>query len=122
MRPTFVSRAVGATSTGPSIPPAAPIDFRFSGLRDAAAAKRLYRKVLTDRSHPQPRAINTDPVRLYGAAISGVKKEGILRRRCCHRPAQYVNNIPEQDQRAIKRRVKAKLGFRESHAGAAHRR
>ena len=67
-------------------------------------------------SHPQPRVINTDQARLYGSAIAGVKKEGILRRRCRHRPVQYLNNIVEQDHRAIKRRVKAKQGFRAFHA------
>ena len=80
-------------------------------------AKRLFRKALTNPSHRQPRVINTDQARLYGAAISGVKQEGILRRRCRHRPIQYLNNIlVEQDHRAIKRRVKAKQGFREFHA------
>ena len=113
MSPAFVSRAVGATSTEPSIPPEPR---STSGLRDAAAAKRLFRKALADPSHPQPRVINTDQARLYGAAISGVKKEGLLRRRCRHRPVQYWNNILEQDHRAIKRRVKAKQGFRAFHA------
>ena len=88
----------------------------LSGLRDAATAKRLCRKALTNPSHRQPRVINTDQARLYGAAISGVKKEGILRHRCRHRPVQYLNNILEQDYRAIKRRVKAKQGFREFYA------
>jgi hypothetical protein len=41
-----------------------------------------------------------------------MKGEGTLRRRCRHRPVQYLNNILEQDHRAIKRRVKAKQGFR----------
>ena len=41
-----------------------------------------------------------------------MKEEGTLRRRCRHRPVQYLNNILEQDHRAIKRRVKAKQGFR----------
>ena len=91
----------------------ATIDFMLSGLRGAAAAKRLFRKALTDPSHPQPRVINTDPARLYGAAILGVKQEGILRRRCRHRPVQYSNNILEQDHRAIRRRVKARQSFRE---------
>ena len=45
-----------------------------------------------------------------------MKKEGILRRCCRHRPVQYLNNILEQDHRAIKRGVKAKQGFREFHA------
>ena len=33
-----------------------------------------------------------------------------------HRPVQYLNNILEQDHRAIKRRVNAKQGFREFQA------
>ena len=45
-----------------------------------------------------------------------MKEEVTLRRRCRHRPVQYLNNILEQDHRAIKRRVKAKQGFREFHA------
>jgi transposase-like protein len=45
-----------------------------------------------------------------------VKAEGTLRRRCRHRPVQYLNNILEQDHRAIKRRVKAKQSFREFQA------
>ena len=94
----------------------ATIDFVLSGRRDAAAATRLCRKALTDPAHPQPRVINTDQARLYGSAIAGMKKEGILRRRCRHRPVPYVNNIVEQDHRAIKRRVKAKQGFREFQA------
>jgi transposase-like protein len=104
----YLYRAIDSTG--------ATIDFVLSGLRDAATAKRLFRKALTDPSHPQPRVINTDQARLYVAAISGVKKEGILRRRCRHRPVQYLNNILEQDHRAIKRRVKAKQGFREFQA------
>ena len=101
----YLYRAIDSTG--------ATIDFVLSGLRDADTAKRLFRKALTDPSHPQPRVINTDQARLYGAAISGVKQEGVLRRRCRHRPVQYLNNILEQDHRAIKRRVKAKQGFRE---------
>ena len=36
------------------------VDFLLSALRDADAAKQLFRKALSDQSHPQPRAINTD--------------------------------------------------------------
>jgi transposase, IS6 family len=93
------------------------IDFLLSALRDAAAAKRLFRQALSDRPHPQPRVINTNQARLYGAAIAAVKAEGTLRRRCRHRPVQYLNSILEQDHRAIKRRVKAKQSFREFQAG-----
>ena len=60
-------------------------------------------------------AKSTHQAPLYGSALSEVKQEGILRRRCRHRPVQNLNNILEQDHRAVKRRVKAKQGFRESH-------
>ena len=94
----------------------ATIDFLLSALRDAEAAKRLFRKALSNSSHPQPRVINTDLAPIYGSAIPDTKKEGILRHRCRHRPVQYLNNILEQDHRAIKRRVIAKQGFREFQA------
>ena len=94
----------------------ATIDFLLSALRDADAAKRLFRNALSDLSHPQPRVINTDLAPIYGSAIADIKKEGTLRSRCRHRPVQYLNNIIEQDHRAIKRRVNAKQGFREFQA------
>lgn len=104
----YLYRAIDSTG--------ATIDFLLSALRDADAAKRLFRKALSDRCHPQPRVINTDLAPIYGSAIQTLKKEGTLRRRCRHRPVQYLNNILEQDHRAIKRRVNAKQGFREFRA------
>ena len=94
----------------------ATIDFLLSALRDANAARRLFRKALSNLSHPQPRVINTDLAPICGSAIADIKKEGTLRSRCRHRPVQYLNNIIEQDHRAIKRRVNAKQGFREFQA------
>jgi len=94
----------------------ATIDFLLSAFRDADAAKRLFRKALGARSHPQPRVINTDLAPIYSCAIPDSKKEGTLRTRSRHRPVQYLNNILEQDHRAIKRRVNAKQGFREFQA------
>jgi transposase-like protein len=94
----------------------ATIDLLLSALHDADAAKRLFRKALADRSHPPPGVINTDQAPIYGSAISGIKKEGTLCHRCRHRPVHFLNNILEQDHRAIKRRVTAKQGFREFQA------
>ena len=98
----------------------ATIDFVLSVWRDAGAARRLFRKALTDPSHPQPRVINTDQARLYGSAISGVKKEGILRRRCRHRPVQYLNNIVEQDHRAIQTTRESQAVVSRVSGGAAN--
>src|SRR5271170_3930378 len=108
----FVSRSSSATLTGivvyqPELLITDPFDL---------SKERLFRQALSDPSHPQPGVINTDQARLYGAAIAAVKAEGTLRHRCRHRPVQYLNNILEQDHRAIKRRVKAKQSFREFHA------
>ena len=104
----YLSRAIDSRG--------ATIDFVPSALRDAAAARRLFRKALTDPSHPQPRVIHTDQARLDGAASPAVKTDGTLRRRCRHRPVRYLNTILEPDHRAIKRRGKATQGFREFHA------
>src|ERR1035438_9214282 len=60
--------------------------------------------------------INTDQAPIYSSAIPDTKKEGTPRNRCRQRPVQYLNNILEQDHRAIKRRVSAKQGFREFQA------
>jgi IS6 family transposase len=75
----------------------ATIDFLLSGLRDAEAARRSFLKALSNLSHPEPRVINTDLAPMYGSAIPDLKKEGALRRRCRHRPAQYSYNVREQD-------------------------
>src|ERR1017187_3912847 len=104
----YLYRAIDSTG--------ATIDFLLSALRDAAEAKPLSRKALSDPSHPRPRFLNPDLARVYCSAIAAVKEEGTLRRLCRHRPVQYLNNILEQDHRAIKRRVKAKQSFREFQA------
>ena len=41
-----------------------------------------------------------------------LKAEGALEEDCQHRPVQYLNNVLEQDHRAIKRRVRASQHFR----------
>ena len=91
----------------------ATIDFFLSAFRSAAAAKALLAKGLADPSHPQPRVINTDKAKCYPPAIDESKEEGVLRKRCRHRPVQYLNNILEQDHRAIKKRIRAKQHFRQ---------
>ena len=91
----------------------ATIDFYLSAFRSAEAAKALLAKALADPSHPQPRVINTDQAKCYPPAIRESKEKAVLRKRCRHRPVQYLNNILEQDHRAIKRRIRAKQHFRQ---------
>ena len=56
----YLYRAID--SAGPTI------DFSLSALRDADAAKRLFRQALKDLSHPQPPVINADPAAIYRSA------------------------------------------------------
>lgn len=90
----------------------ATIEFFLSPFRDLDAAKSLFRRALRNGAHPQPRVINTDLAPTYTSAITALQRSGIIAKRCLHRPAQYLNNIIEQDHRAIKKRVNAKQGFR----------
>jgi len=85
----------------------ATIEFFLPAFRDKDAAKSLFRRSLRDGAHRQPRVINTDLAATCSAAIPELKRTGVIRRRCRHRPVQYLNNIIEQDHRAIKRRVNA---------------
>jgi transposase, IS6 family len=97
----------------------ATIEFFLSAFRDLDAAKSLFRRALRNGAHLQPRVINTDLAPTYASAIPALKRTGIIGRHCRHRPVQYLNNIIEQDHRAIKKRVNAKQGFRTF--GAARR-
>ena len=52
----------------------------------------------------------------YPKVITELKNTGELGKRCRCRPVRYLNNIVEQDHRAIKRRVRASQGFRAFHS------
>src|ERR1700758_4696212 len=111
MRPTSASRASGCIYTG-LWTPGATIDFLLSAIRDAAAAERFLAKALGGENHPAPRLVNTDEDAGYPPAIVRLKAEEALKENCRHRPVQYLNNVLEQDHRAIKRRVRASQHFR----------
>ena len=101
---TYLYRAVDSTG--------ATIDFLLSARRDAAAAKRFFQKALRAPGHPRPRVINVDKNPSYPKVIAELKQTRELGRRCRCRPVRFLNNIVEQDHRAIKRRVRASQGFR----------
>ena len=90
----------------------ATIDFLLSAKRDAAAAERFLAKALGGENHPAPRVINTDEHAGYPPAIVRLKAEEALKENCRHRQVQYLNNVLEQDHRAIKRRIRASQDFR----------
>src|SRR6476620_11826839 len=105
---TYLYRAVDSSGD--------TIEFLLSPKRDADAAKRFFQKALQSPNHPRPRVINADRNPAYPSAIDELKRTR-ERGRCCRcRPVRYLNNVVEQDHRAIKRRVRAMQGFRSFHS------
>src|SRR5215469_14935372 len=104
---TYLYRAVDSSG--------ATIDFWLSTQRDAAAAKLFFQRALRAPGHPRPRVINVDGNPSYATVVRELKRERKLSRRCGCRTCPYLNNIVEQDHRAIKRRVNASQGFRSFH-------
>jgi transposase-like protein len=98
------SWASGATCIVAVNSSGATIDFLNSAKQDAAAAERFLSKTLGRQHHPVPRVINTDGHSACPPAIVRFKAEGAFDEDCRHRPVPYLNNVVEQDHRAIKRR------------------
>jgi transposase-like protein len=87
------------------------IDFLLSAKRDAAAAKRFFRKALGQPHTVNPRTITADKNPSYPRAAAEMKEGGELWRRSRLRQVKFLNNIVEQDHRRIKRLVRPGLGF-----------
>jgi IS6 family transposase len=87
------------------------IDFLLTAKRDAAAAKRFFRKALSQSANPQPRVINVDKNPAYPNAIEQLQAEGTLRRRCRLRQCKYLNNVVEQDHWFNERREWLAKGY-----------
>ena len=91
------------------------IDFLLSAKRDAAAARRFFRKALKQAHTVNPRTLTVDKNATYPSATKAMKKAGELWRFTKLRQRKYLNNIVEQDHRRIKRLVRPGLGFKSFH-------
>ena len=87
------------------------IEFLLTAKRDAAGAKRFFRKALSSPGNPVPRVINVDKNPAYLAAMEALKAEGSLPRRVHLRQCKYLNNVIEQDHRTVKKRVWLAKGY-----------
>ena len=90
-RDRFLYRAVDSTGQ--------TIDFLLTDRRDAAAAKRFFRRALLNEGNSMPRVINVDKNPAYPRAVEDLKREGAISRRCRLRQCKYLNNVVEQDHR-----------------------
>ena len=75
------------------------IDFLLAAKRDAAAAKRFFRKMFCCACNPIPRVINVDKNPAYPAAIRRLKRDGLLPHRVQLRQCKYLNNIGRTTER-----------------------
>ena len=87
------------------------IDFLLSPRRDAASAKRFFRKALAQVHTGNPRTITVDKNPAYPRATAEMKRGRELWRFARLQQCKYLNNIVEQDHRRIKRLVRPGLGF-----------
>jgi transposase-like protein len=88
------------------------IDFLLSPRRDAAAARRFFRKALKQPHTVNPRTITVDKNAAYPITAKAMKQSGELWRFAKLRQVKFLNNIVEQDHRRIKRLVRPGLGFK----------
>jgi putative transposase len=85
------------------------IDFLFRAKQDKAAARRFFEKAIGQNGSPETVTIDKSGSNL--AALNAVNAERKMP--ITVRQIKYLNNIVEQDHRAIKRRTRPMLGFKD---------
>ena len=93
----------------------ATIEFLLRVHRDLAAARRFFERAI--ELHGVPKTITIDKSGANTAAIEGLRADsgadiGL-------RQSKYIDNLVEQDHRAIKRIVRPMLGFKSFHCARA---
>jgi putative transposase len=84
------------------------VDFLLTAHRDKKAALRFFRKAL--RQHGLPEKVTIDKSGANTAALAALQEESGASIEI--RQSKYLNNIVEQDHRAVKRIVRSTLGFK----------
>ena len=91
------------------------VDFLLTAKRDTAAAKRFFEKAI--RHNTVPDKVTMDKSGANQAALEQLNKERDIP--ITIRQVKYLNNIVEQDHRAIKRITRPMLGFKSFRAARA---
>jgi transposase-like protein len=84
------------------------IDFLLRAHRDKTAARRYFEKSIAWNGAPD--AVNIDKSGAHLAALDGINADRETPIKI--RQSKYLNNLVEQDHRAIKRRTRPMLGFK----------
>jgi transposase-like protein len=86
------------------------IEFMLSAGRDVSAAKRFFKKLMRADHRRLQFTIGTDNNASYPEAFAASVTEKVLPSNYKLRRVKYLNNIIEQDHRAIRRRWRAAQG------------
>ena len=90
------------------------VDFLLTAKRDCGAARRFFERAID--LHEVPEKITIDKSGANTAAVHGLIDDSGLAIEL--RQCKYLNNLVEQDHRAIKRRTRPMLGFKDFHSAA----
>ena len=95
------------------------VDFLLRPDRGVAAAQAFFRKALASTLPRIPRKVTLDGHRPSHRALWRLRREHPCWRNVLIRTNRYLNNVIEQDHRAIKRRCASMAGFK-TFGGAAN--
>ena len=84
------------------------VDFLLRAKRDKVAARRYFEKAIDQNGVPETVTIDKSGANLAGLHAINAERETSIK----IRQAKYLNNVVEQDHRAIKRRTRPMLGFK----------
>ena len=84
------------------------MDFLLTAHRDVAAARRFFERAID--LHDAPEKITIDKSGANTAAVHGLVADSGLPIEL--RQSKYLNNLIEQDHRAVKRRTRPMMGFK----------
>jgi hypothetical protein len=108
MRPTSRSRATGSICIAPLTRPVTRSIFCCAPHRDKAAAQRYFEKSIDQNGEPETVTIDKSGANLAALEALNAGRDTPIK----IRQNKYLNNIVEQDHRAIKRRTRPMLGFK----------
>lgn len=84
------------------------VDFLLRAHRDKAAARRYFEKAIAQNGEPETVTVDKSGANLAALETLNTERETPIR----IRQNKYLNNIVEQDHRAVKRIVKPMMGFK----------
>ncbi|MFM0043489.1 IS6 family transposase [Paraburkholderia sediminicola] len=84
------------------------IDFLLRAKRDKVAARRFFEKSIDKNGVPETVTIDKSGANLAALHVINAERETPIK----IRQSKYLNNLVEQDHRAIKRRTRPMLGFK----------